>query len=173
MFDLIEAVKRNLIGGPLNEWQESAMPRQGERFVLRDTLRQKGKTTLVALLAMDEAFSRPGSRTIVVHPNVTLAARTQCIINGVSFQIGLAPTASTPWRLEYSNNSAIEFTAGDEAFFRGRSNAGLIIIDETFMVSGKIREAAAECMSRSLDSRLYQFGTSEPMELIGRLQRNG
>jgi phage terminase large subunit-like protein len=119
-------------------WQHAVLTSIADR-VLLNCSRQSGKTSVVALLAVHEAISRPGSLTLMVAPTQRQAAellRTARQFYARSGGPGLVDTdAESVLSVALRNGSRLLALPGKEAHVRGFAAVGLLLIDEAARVS--------------------------------------
>ena len=123
----------------LDRTQEEAL-NSGRRRVLLNCTRQWGKSTITAAKAVHEAYTDPGSLTIVVSPSARQSA--EFLRKAETFVVRLKIRPKTDgdnqMSLAFPNGSRIVGLPGNEATVRGFSSVSLLIVDEAANVKDEL-----------------------------------
>lgn len=116
-------------------WQENLLL-STERQVLLNCLRQSGKSTTVAALALHTALFRPGSLTLLLSPSLRQSLELfRKVAEGYS-AVGrpVRAVGDSQTKLELANRSRVVCLPGNEETVRSFSDPALIVIDEAARV---------------------------------------
>lgn len=119
------------LGLVLDPWQRDVLLSNHRRLLL-NTCRQAGKSTVVAMCAVNQALSDPGTLILVASPSQRqsseLFRKTQRTLRALTPAPEFALESAT--RLELANGSRIVSLPGSENTVRGFSAPSLVLIDE-------------------------------------------
>ena len=127
------------IGFAPDSRQRELLEAQGRRVILNCT-RQWGKSTVTAARAVWQAYTQPGSLTLVLSPSARQSSEFLRKAAGFTRGLGIAikGDGNNEISLQYPNASRIVGLPGSEAKIRGFSAAGLILIDEAARVPDEL-----------------------------------
>jgi hypothetical protein len=137
---------------PPDEWQKTVLRSNSKRIIL-NCARQTGKSTVVAVMALQHALYEPNSMVIVISRTYMQAAETfKKIIHFYRYKgrpVSTAITESTH-RLELRNGSRIVTLSGQRPeSIRGFSGVTLLIVDEAAQVMDEAYFAARPMLAVS------------------------
>lgn len=116
--------------------QRDLLEQGGHRLILNCT-RQWGKSTVTAAKAVQTAYEKQGSLTLVMSPSARQSAEFVRKASGFVRRLGIRPRGDgdNEISLEFPNGSRIIGLPGMEATVRGFSAVTLLIIDEASRVT--------------------------------------
>jgi phage FluMu gp28-like protein len=129
--DRVEFAARQL-GIEPDDWQAFFLTSDATR-VLMNCSRQSGKSTVVAIRALHEALTKPGSLTLILAPAERQAQELFSKVAGFYRQLGHAPHPDSDRKtgMALANGSRIEALPGSsDRTVRGFSGVSLLILDE-------------------------------------------
>lgn len=139
------------VGLSPDPWQ-AALLRSDARHVLLLCSRQAGKSTVTALLAVDEVMHRAPALVLLLAPALRQAQELHRKIKGVLRDLGdLAPPLrqESALSLEFANDSRIIALPGQEANIRGYSAVSLLIVDEASRAPDALYQATRPMLAVS------------------------
>ena len=147
------------LGITLDPWQRSALASDARQVAFNVT-RQGGKSTIAALIGLDEALSRPGALVLVLSPGERQSKLLFKKVLGYYRAVrGLVPAvAENKLSLELSNGSEVHALPGDGDTVRGFSAVTLLLIDEASRVSDDMLGAVRPMLAVS-GGRLVTMST--------------
>lgn len=134
----------DLAGRPLTEWQAEAL-RLPTRFTVLVAPRQSGKSRSLSVLALWWAFTRPGSRVLIVSAGEEAARRLLGEVRSLAASSALLASSvvdELSGLLTLDNGSEVRSTPASERQIRGWS-VDLLLIDEAALVSDELITGAA------------------------------
>jgi hypothetical protein len=140
-------------------WQRDLLQSTASRIIL-NCCRQSGKSTLVALLSLREALTKPPALILLVSPSQRQSAEllkrvTDCyrLLN-----YPVAPETASILRLELANGSRVVSLPGKEQTVRSFSGVRLLAIDEAARVPEDLYRAVRPMLAVS-QGRLVLLST--------------
>jgi hypothetical protein len=132
---------------------------RARRGILNCT-RQWGKSTVTAAKAVHEAWSNPGSLTLVVTPTERQSGEFVRKAAGFVQRLGIKPKGDgdNHISLKFPNDARIVGLPGTEATVRGFSAVSLLLIDEASRVEDDLYMAIRPMLAVS-DGALWLIGT--------------
>jgi hypothetical protein len=124
---------------PVDPWQNAILQSDSKRILL-NCARQTGKSSIVAVMAIQHALYTPKAMVIVISHTLAQAKETFRKTTDFYKQIGrpILAVAETVQTLELANKSRIITLTGQAPdSIRGYSNVSLLIIDEAAQVHEK------------------------------------
>ncbi len=128
----------------VDEWQADALRSRYPRLLLNCS-RQSGKSTVTALMAVEEAVSRPPALVLILSPSQRQSSELYKVVRRALHALGdAAPRIrrETELTLELVTGSRIVSLPGHESTIRGFANVALLIIDEAARVRDDLIDAA-------------------------------
>jgi hypothetical protein len=126
------------VGIDPDDWQADALRTPAAQLLLL-AARQSGKSTISALLAVDEAIHRPPALVLLLAPALRQSQELfRKVLDALHALGDAAPAvaAESALRLELANGSRIISLPGaKDATVRGYSNVALLVVDEAARVS--------------------------------------
>lgn len=107
----------------------------GSRKILVNCTRQWGKSTTVALMALHQCFSAPGSLVLMVSPSERQSSELLRKVVPFVQALGVKPKVMGSLSVEFRNGSRIVALPGAEGTILGFSAVSLLIEDESSKVS--------------------------------------
>ncbi|MGI8496717.1 MAG: phage terminase large subunit [Gemmatimonadaceae bacterium] len=138
-------------GYELDPWQADALRSRYGRLLLNCS-RQSGKSTVTALMAVEEAVTRPPTLILILSPSLRQSGETYRKVRAALHAMGdAAPRISreTELTLELVTGSRIVSLPGHESTIRGFSHVALLIIDEAARVRGDLIDAVRPMLAVS------------------------
>jgi len=147
---LASAWARKRLGFEPDAIQTRVLDAQTRRGILNCT-RQWGKSTTSAAKAVHQAWTVPGSLTIVVSPTARQSAEFVRKASTFLLQLGVAPKGDgdNEISLAFPNDSRIVGLPGTEATVRGFSKVALLLVDEASRVSDELYAAVRPMLAVS------------------------
>lgn len=124
------------LGFEPDQLQQDLLEHGGHRLILNCT-RQWGKSTVVAAKAVQTAYGKAGSLTLVISPTGRQSAEFVRKASGFVRRLGIRPKGDgdNEISLEFPNGSRIVGLPGQEGTIRGFSAVTLMIVDEASRVT--------------------------------------
>jgi hypothetical protein len=132
-------------------WQ-ARLIRSRARQMLLLCCRQAGKSTVSALLAVDEAIHRPPALVLLLAPALRQSQELYRRVRGILAAAGAIATPvveESALRLELANGSRIVALPGKHATVRGYSGVGLLVVDEAAQVADLLYQAVRPMLAVS------------------------
>lgn len=132
-------------------WQADVLRSRARQIVLLAS-RQAGKSSVSALLAIDEALHRAPALVLLLAPALRQSQELFRKVRGMLAALG--PEAAvferdTALSLEFRNGSRIVCLPGNEQKIRGFSSVGLLIVDEAARVPDLLYQAVRPMLAVS------------------------
>lgn len=124
-------------------WQANLLRSDARQLILLCS-RQSGKSTVSALLAIDEVLHRAPALVLLLAPALRQAQELFRKVNGLLGALGHQATLlerATALSLELTNGSRIVCLPGKEATIRGFSTVALLVVDEAAWVPDPLYQA--------------------------------
>lgn len=135
-----------------DEWQADLL-RSDARQMLLLCSRQAGKSTVSALLAVDEALHRAPALVLLLAPALRQSQELFRKVKGVLAALGdgVVPpvTQETALSLEFETGSRVVCLPGKEATIRGFSAVSLLVVDEAARVPDPLYQAVRPMLAVS------------------------
>lgn len=132
-------------------WQAELLRSRARQMILLCS-RQAGKSTVSALLAVDEALHRPPALVLLLAPALRqsqeLFRKVKEVLHALGDDAGTVRRESA-LSLELGNGSRIQSLPGKEATVRGFSGVGLLVVDEASRVSDSLYQAVRPMLAVS------------------------
>jgi hypothetical protein len=133
-------------------WQRDVLQSTAAQVILL-AARQSGKSTISALLAVDEAIHRPPALVLLLAPALRQSSELfRKVLDALRALGALAPpiVAESALRLELANGSRIISLPGaKDATIRGYSSVALLIVDEASRVVDDLYQAVRPMLAVS------------------------
>lgn len=141
--DVIKFAQNTLGFTSIDLWQSDFLLNTESKRIILNCCRQSGKTTIVAIAAIYQALTVPGSLILVVSPTLR---QSQLLFNKILDyyeRVGrpIEAERETSFELKLKNLSHIFSLPGSESTVRGFSSVDLILVDEAARVDDELFSA--------------------------------
>ena len=126
---------RERMGFVPDAWQERVLKSRTKRGILNCN-RQCGKSTVTAVMAVEQAWTKPGSLTLVASPSGRQSGEFMRKVGRFVRKLGVRPKGDgdNENSLQFPNGSRIVGLPGNEGTIRGFSAVSLLLVDEASRV---------------------------------------